>query len=96
MLHWNTAYLHAINELREDCLVIRYEDFCDDPAGTLAKAGNFCGMTPREVPKYVANRHAEIVNTNAKYFQAFPKKFHFRARLRAWEIFGYDLGEFTQ
>lgn len=89
MQHWNAAYLYAVEALAEDCMIMRYEDFCADPAGSAASIAKFCGIAPRQSALAPGQRFATITNANQKYIDAFPPQFNTRAKLRAWELFGY-------
>jgi hypothetical protein len=91
MMHWNTAYMKAFADLDADCTLASYEEFCDDPEGTAARLAQFCDLTPRTSPLPLAKRFNEIMNSNAKYIDAFPKRYHIRNQVRAWELFGYTL-----
>ena len=90
MQHWNVAYLQAIEALKADCTIVSYEDFCADPAKVTAKAAEFCGIAARPTPLDPKRRFQEIVNGNPKYIDSFPQVYKTRAKLRAWELFGYN------
>ncbi len=89
MQHWNAAYLSAIEALGDDCMITRYEDFCTDPEATAAEIARFCGIARRETPLEPGKRFATVTNANQKYLDEFPAQFSTRAKLRAWELFGY-------
>ncbi|MEM7667785.1 MAG: sulfotransferase [Pseudomonadota bacterium] len=88
MLHWTVAYGAAIEALGDDCHVLRYEDFCEDPMGAFAKAGLDGGLTRRATPLPVPERFARLENTNAKYYDRHSCP---RYGPGAWAHFGYDL-----
>ncbi len=90
MMHWNAAYMKAIEGLKEDCLLASYEAFCDDPEGTLRRIAGFCGLAAREPALEVPPRFARIRNENDKYLAKFPD-YRNRARIKAWELLGYQL-----
>ena len=92
MLHWNAAYLAAFEDLAEDCIIARYEDFCADPAGELERIASFCDLERREAPLPSQGRFEEVRNSNAKYVAEFPPQAQRIPGVAAWELFGYDLG----
>ena len=47
MMHWNAAYMRAIADLDDDCLIEGYEAFCADPEATLQRIARFCGLAAR-------------------------------------------------
>ena len=89
MQHWNAAYLCAVEALRDDCMIMRYEDFCADPAAASADIAQFCGIARRDTALQPGQRFATITNANQKYLDEFPSQFSTRAKLRAWELFDY-------
>jgi hypothetical protein len=89
MQHWNVAYMKAIDSLEGDCILASYEEFCDDPKGTMGRIAEFCELQPRTTPLDLPPRFATIRNGNGKYLSNFPKYWN-RAKVKAWEIFGYD------
>lgn len=93
MMHWNTAYMKAFSDLQDDCILARYEDFCEDPAGTAARLAEFCGLQKRATPLSMAERFNTVKNSNSKYISDFPTSYRTRALVRAWEYFGYTLPE---
>ena len=95
MMHWNAAYMRAFADLGEDCLVVSYEAFCEDPAGIAARIADFCDLAPRDTPLPMAERFARVENANPKYLPDFPAGFRMRNPVRAWELFGYELDSKT-
>lgn len=91
MAHWNTAYMKAFQDLGDDCIVARYEDFCEDPDGTAAQIAEFCDLDKRPAPLPIADRFSAVKNSNDKYIAEFPKGYTTRNLIRAWEYFGYPL-----
>lgn len=89
MQHWSTAYFAALEDLRDDCILARYEDFCDDPDGELERIGRFCGLEPRTTPLPAQERFEEIRNSNPKYVAEFPAEALRISGLPSWELFGY-------
>ncbi len=89
VLHWNAAHLSALRDLAEDCLVLTYEAFCDDPGAVADQAATFCEMQPRD---YDAPQVSPaLVNSNPAYIPLFPKTLSLALPFRAWEVFGYQL-----
>ncbi|UWQ56504.1 sulfotransferase (plasmid) [Leisingera caerulea] len=95
MAHWNTAYMKAFQDLGEDCILARYEDFCAAPASTAERIAAFCGLEKRPAPLPLAERFSEVKNSNAKYTAEFPATYQTRNLVRAWEYFGYSLSNDT-
>ena len=91
MQHWNCAHLAAIQALQDDCMIVRYEDFCADPATVTQSMADFCGIARRTVPLDPATRFQTVANTNQPYLDSFPAQFATRAKLRAWELLGYHI-----
>lgn len=92
MQHWSTAYLAAFEDLADDCIIARYEDFCADPAGELERIARFCDLDRRATPLASQDRFEEIRNSNAKYLAEFPPQAQRIPGMAAWELYGYDLG----
>ncbi len=91
MAHWNTAYMKAFQDIGDDCILVRYEDFCEDPVGTTAKIAAFCDLDKRTEPLPIADRFSAVRNSNDKYIAEFPKRYSTRNLIRAWEYFGYPI-----
>ncbi len=89
LLHWNAAHLAALRDLDDDCLVLTYEAFCDDPAGVAAQAAAFAGMALR--PTELQPALPAVVNANPAYLARFPADLALTLPFRTWEVFGYDL-----
>lgn len=89
MLHWNAAYMQALEDIGDDCTVLRYEQLCADPEGTINEISRFCGLSPRAEPIHLKQKFSEILNTNPAYLAKFPKQFRLRHKILAWELFGY-------
>jgi hypothetical protein len=88
MMHWNAAYMRAIADLEDDCLLESYEAFCTDPDATLQRIARFCNLAPRTPRLPVPPRFAAITNENEKYLSKFPKYWN-RAKIKAWDLLGY-------
>ncbi len=89
MLHWHTCYSEALKALNEKCMIVRYEDFCDNPDEYLAQIGTFFGLDKRTHKKDI-NPPAIPQNQNAKYIAQY-KAGHFPLYpSAAWRFFGYD------
>ena len=89
MLHWSVAHMVALRDMREDCHHLRYEDFCEDPAGHLSRIAEFCDLTPRAESSGPGRRFAEVSNSNGKYLAEWPGVTLDRLSVRPWEFFGY-------
>lgn len=89
VLHWNAAHLAALRDLGDDCLVLKYEDFCDDPDAVAKQAAAFCDMQPRLCAAPMGTPPA--VSSNPFYIPSFPNKLSVSLPFRAWEVFGYRL-----
>ena len=86
--HWHVAHSAALDAMREDCTLLRYEDLCADPAGELNRVVAALGLTPRPQALDMAGRFAEIRNSNAKYIDPLPACVYGPG---AWNRLGYDL-----
>jgi hypothetical protein len=95
-MNWCAAHATALHHAGVDCLFLRYEDLCTDPAGQLARIAEFAGISERTERNVQQTRFEEIRNSNDAYLSQFPKlPLPLKQRLvfRPWEIFGYDLDE---
>lgn len=90
MMHWNAAYMQAIEALEDDCLIASYEGFCADPEASLRRIADFCSLEPRAAALPLAPRFARISDGNAKYLSSFPP-YRNRAKIKAWDLLGYRL-----
>jgi Sulfotransferase family len=90
MMHWNAAYMRAIADLEDDCLLESYEAFCADPNATLKRIADFCRLPPRTPRLPVPPRFARVANDNEKYLAKFPRYWN-RAKVKAWDLLGYQL-----
>ena len=92
MWHWHCAYSRALEDLESDCLICRYEAFCDDPVSQTNAIAKFVGVQPREIPQETKDKFRTIINTNDQYVDKFPKnECLFRSQVLMWELFGYDI-----
>lgn len=95
-MNWCSAYATALHDVADDCLFVRYEDLCEDPARELDRIGRFAGLDERAERAVQQTRFEEVRNSNDRYIQQFPKlPLALRQRLvfRPWEILGYDLDD---
>lgn len=93
-MNWCSAYATALHDVADDCLFVRYEDLCADPARELARIACFAALEARTEPGVQQTRFEEVKNSNDRYIPQFPKlPLALRQRLvfRPWEILGYDL-----
>lgn len=88
MRHWDVAYAAAKRAMGSDCMHIRYEDLCADPAGTVARIGGWLSLDPLPASPGLTGRYAEIASSNDRYIDAFPP---IALTDGAWTGFGYDL-----
>ena len=60
--YWSLIYDHLAERLEEEpalraaTLVLRYEDLCTDPAGTMGRILDHCGLSPEDLPAQAAER----------------------------------------
>ncbi|MDF2096038.1 sulfotransferase family protein [Aquibaculum arenosum] len=60
--YWSLIYDHLAERLEEEpdlraaTLVLRYEDLCADPAGTMGRILEHCGLSPEDLPAQAAER----------------------------------------
>ncbi len=87
--HWHVAYAAAAAALGDDCVVLRYEDMCEDLDASLSKTIAALGLKRRAQPLPVAERFSTIRNSNAKYLDTLSPR-HWGPGI--WDEFGYDLG----
>lgn len=95
-MNWCAAYATALNDVADDCLFVRYEDLCADPARELERIARFADLAARPELAVAQTRFEEVKNSNDRYVPDFPKlPLALRQRLvfRPWEILGYDLSD---
>ena len=86
MLHWNTAYSHALDDFRvEDSIHLRYEDLTAHPDDEIARLGAFLECEARPEPGPLEENYTRLRNSNARYIAA-----HEGTRYGAgiWDRFG--------
>ena len=88
VMHWNAAHSIALDEMGEDCHVIRYEDFCVDPAKAVARSGVAEHLDPRANPIEIEARFDRFEDRNADYIARHNGTRYGRG---AWTAFGYDI-----
>lgn len=89
-LHWNAAYMKAIDSLREDCMIESYKSFCNDPNIVTSRIAHFCDLQKRDINNELPSRFSQITNQNEKYISKFPQ-YRNKAKLKAWDLLGYDI-----
>ena len=72
----------------EDCLTLRYEDFCADPEAALTGIAAFADLVPRPDAVAPEARFSTLQNSNARYLSMHEGR---RYPPGAWRAFGYDL-----
>lgn len=86
--HWNAAYSRALDDYEEsDCIILRYEDFVDDPDGQLTRIAEAIDLKRRAGTEALEKRHQQLVNSNAKYIDQQDPMYFGRG---AWSEFGYE------
>lgn len=89
MLHWNTAYSHAVDDFRvEDSIHLRYEDLTAHPEDEIARLGTFLECEARPEPGPLEENYTRLRNSNARYIAV-----HEGTRYGAgiWDHFGYEV-----
>ncbi len=86
--HWDTAHRIALEDEADDCIRLRYEDFCESPAHHLDRLGQFLGLAPRHAPATGDARFSEVVNQNGRYLDQFGDR---RFGAGSWTRFGYGI-----
>jgi hypothetical protein len=95
-MNWCSAYATALNDVADDCLFVRYEDLCEDPARELDRIGRFAGLEERTERAVQQTRFEDVKNSNDRYIPQFaklPLVLGQRLVFRPWEILGYDLDD---
>lgn len=89
LAHWHEAHAVALSQAdARDTCVIRYEDFCADPDGALARTPISGWLARRPWPLATSTRFAALADSNAHYIAQW------RSTVPGpgiWERFGYDL-----
>lgn len=85
--HWDVAYQLAMDQFRkEDCMVLRYEDLCDQPEHWVERVIEFAGIPARKGVGARDARFEDIANSNAKYLIEHEGISYGRG---IWDKFGY-------
>lgn len=88
VFHWSVAHSIAIKDLQDDCHIVTYEGFCEDPGRELAKSG-LADILPARVNKVPLDpRFNELKNTNQKYIDMHSCQEY---GMGAWDYFGYKI-----
>lgn len=93
-MHWCVAHSSALQSFDSDCLVVRYEDLCENVEKSMSEIESFGLLERRDVPLPLPARYKSLVNHNGKYLDRFgklPEIIDLRMNLKPWEVFGYDL-----
>lgn len=89
MMHWNAAYSIAMEEFSaEDCVIIRYEDLTATTDIEIERLANFLQLAPRRAPEALEDRHSQMQNSNAKYFEMHEGTLYGHG---IWNHFGYKV-----
>jgi hypothetical protein len=70
--HWQKAHRIALADWQDDCLHLRYEDFCADPETALDACTKAFQLPQRPTPLPLPERFATLTDTNAEYLAAAP------------------------
>ncbi|MBM7070212.1 sulfotransferase [Actibacterium sp. 188UL27-1] len=84
--HWHVAHGAALETAGEDCVFLRYEDLCADPAAELDRITTALDLPRRDSPLDLTDRFAEIRNSNDRYLADLPPT---RYGPGAWDRLGY-------
>ena len=68
--HWHVAYSAALDAWGDDCIAVRYEDFCHKPYQLVERIAESGKLPPREVPLDIEERFAQPKNSNTQYPEA--------------------------
>lgn len=88
VFHWSVAHSIAIKTLKDDCHIVTYEGFCQDPGRELAKSGLVEILPERESKVSLDPRFNELKNTNQKYIDMHMCREY---GVGAWDYFGYKI-----
>lgn len=86
MYHWHVAYSAALDAWGDDCVAVRYEDFCDNPERIIETLANTGKLARRPAPLAIEDRFANPLNSNARYIDALG---HVAFGPGAWTQLGY-------
>ena len=67
LAHWDRAHEIARADLRDDCMVLRYEDYIARPETEEERIAAFAGLAPRAVPLPLPDRFQSITDRNEGY-----------------------------
>lgn len=88
VFHWHVAYSSAARAMGDDCVVVAYEDFCDDPFGALTDSGLPDRIPLRPDRLAVLPRFANVKNSNEAYLSQFDDRVLGEG---IWKDYGYEL-----
>lgn len=88
IFHWQVAHEIALAENGNDCLWVRYEDYCDDPEGTVGRLNRFLPITRSSTVDVADDRFAGVRNSNERYLAGLEPAFYGNG---VWRELGYKL-----
>lgn len=88
IFHWHVAHSIALEDMRDDCVHVRYEDLCSSPRATLDMISERFGLNKRSEQQDMPQRFSELRNSNEKYLESFPEV---SLPHGVWRDFGYSL-----
>jgi len=89
MMHWNAAYSIALPQMcSSDCMVVRYEDICENWDSALDRIGDFTNLRRKDKAPCATERFRDIRNCNEKYIQLHGCRSY---GVGVWEQFGYKV-----
>jgi hypothetical protein len=88
IFHWQVAHEAALEDEADDCLRLRYEDYCENPERHLAMIGARFGLEPSSDAATKDDRFKDTRNSNSKYLaDCTPRNFG----TGIWREFGYAI-----
>ena len=89
MMHWNVAYSRALADYREeDCLIVRYEDLCENVSRELGRISEFVGIPLRSFSDSEDSRFKDLTNQNGEYLKLHACRNYGTG---VWGKFGYEV-----
>ncbi len=89
LYHWHVAHSAALDALEDDCVCLRYEDFCAAPEEAIDRIVSALGIARRTPLPPLRNGLRKTSSSNGRYLDQWPGT---RLGHGAWEEFGYALG----
>lgn len=86
IFHWHVAHAAYLEDEADDCLRLRYEDYCEDPERHLTMIGARFGLEPSRAAASGDDRFKNIRNSNSEYLADFASG---NFGTGVWREFGY-------